>query len=411
MKKPWDVIVVGGGPAGMMCAGKAGARGLNVLLLEQNPILGKKLRITGGGRCNITNATFDHRKLLANYVEAAPFLFSTFAKHDVKDTLDFFSKLGLDTKTEAENRVFPVSERAEDVALILEKYLKENKVTCQTDVRVLSFIKKDNLITEIKTSAGDFSAKTFVIATGGTSRPETGATGDGYKWLRQLGHEVITPTPSLVPITLKEVWVEKMAGRTLPETTFSIWGDNQLIKKCRGKILFTHNGLSGPGILNASQIIGEALTQGEVVLKMNLTPTFTEEKLNQHLSALLVSETNRKIKNVIATLIPTTLTPILLNLANIEEDRKCNSITRSERHTLISLLRALPVTVNHLLGPEKAIIASGGVALTEIDFKNMRSKIYSNLYIIGDMLNIVRPSGGYSLQLCWTTGAVAGDNV
>lgn len=411
MKKIWDVIVVGGGPAGMMCAGVAGARGLNVLLLEQNPILGKKLRITGGGRCNITNATFDQRKLLSNYGEAAPFLFSAFAIHDVKDTLDFFAKLELQTKTEAENRIFPLSEKAEDVAEVLVQYLKKNKVTVEIGVKVISFTKNKNEIIDIKTSAGEFTASNFVIATGGTSRPETGATGDGYKWLKQLDHTVITPTPSLVPIVLKESWVEKMAGRTLAETTFSIWGDKQLIKKCRGKILFTHNGLSGPGILNASQIIGEALTHSTVMIKINLTPDYTEEKLNQHLRELLISEANRKIKNVIANLVPQAFVQIILTLAEVNEDRKCNSITRSERNALVSLLRALPVTVDHLLGPEKAIIASGGVALEEIDFKTMRSKLYPNLYIIGDMLNINRPSGGYSLQLCWTTGAVAGQSI
>ena len=404
----WDVVVIGGGPAGMMCAGIAAARGLSVLLLEKNPILGKKLRITGGGRCNITNATFDTRALLAKYQEAEQFLFSAFSKHDVQDTLDFFHTKNLLTKIEAENRVFPISEKAEDVAETLVAYLKQTGVTVVCNTTVLTITREGNHISGILTKSGTYHAKNYVVATGGISRPETGSTGDGYRWLSELSHHVTPPTPSLVPITLKEKFVERLAGITLKDTQISIYQNNLLIKKTSGNILFTHNGLSGPGILNSSAQIGDSLEYGPVVVKINLVSKYTEESLVDILKEASVLHANKKIKNVLTTLLPESFVDIVLDIAGIDLNKTCNTITRTERHILTQTLRGLPLTVDSLLGPDKAIIASGGVDIKEIDFRTMQSRLFNNLYIIGDVLNINRPSGGYSLQLCWTTGFVAG---
>ncbi len=410
MKDKWDVIVIGGGPAGMMSAAIAAGRGFKVLLLEKNPTTGKKLRITGGGRCNITNATFNNRTLLARYKDAEQFLFSAFAQHSVQDSLNYFTKLGLETKTEAENRIFPTSEKAEDVALALEASLKQNKVVVRTDTKVTGLNHKNGRLTSVTTTDGELSATSFILATGGTSRPETGSTGDGYKWLQKIGHQIITPLPSLVPIVAKDTWLTKISGLTLPECIISVYQDGLLVQKNTGKVLFTHQGLSGPGILNLSSVIGEGLKHGQVQLKLNLNPKYTDESLNEKLKELCINDSNKKIKNLIREIIPSGLVSPVLAQADINEERKGNTITRAERHILTNSIRGLKVNVRHLLGVEKAIIASGGVDLSEIDFKTMSSKLFPNLFIVGDLLNIDRPSGGYSLQLCWTTGFVAGNN-
>lgn len=411
MKKIWDIIVVGGGPAGMMSAGSASARGLSVLLLEKNPILGKKLRITGGGRCNITNATFDNRKLLAGYGEASSFLFSPFSKHAVQDTLKFFNKLKLLTKVEAENRVFPISEKAEDVALTLEKYLIDQKVTVITNCQIKSLELKKDEIGSLETNLGIFKAKTYILATGGNSRPETGSDGDGYKLLEKIGLKIIRPEPSLVPITLEEPRLKKLSGVSIADTKISIYQDNLLVKNSRGKILFTHNGLSGPGILNLSYLIGEGLKHGPIILKLNLTPGYSDEKLSVWLKDTLITQANKNIKNILADILTRTMAEVVLEKCNLDPKRKCNSVTRTERHLLVNTIRGFSVKVKGLLGPEKAVVASGGLDLNEINFTDMSLKKISNLHVVGDLLNINRPSGGYSLQLCWTTGFVAGSNI
>lgn len=411
MNETWDVVVIGGGPSGMMSAGTAAARGLRVLLIEKNPTLGKKLRITGGGRCNITNSTPDERTLLSRYGEADKFLFSTFSQYGVRETITFFNQQGLITKVEAENRVFPASEKAEDVALVMEKFIMDEGVSVLTNVAVKRICTEDSRVTHLETTEGDIFAKSFILATGGTSRPDTGSTGDGYSWLSNIGHKVTVPTPSLVPITIKEKWVQDISGLSLPDTNINLYQDDVLVKKASGKILFTHNGLSGPGILNLSTTIGNLLIDGEVTLKINIATEKSEEVLSEQLKDTCITHANKKIKNVLSDMIPTSLVSIVLMQNNIDGERQCNTVTRTERHQIVSTMRGLKVTVWHLLGPEKAVVASGGVALNEIDFKNMSSNLFPNLYIVGDMLDIVRPSGGYSLQLCWTTGYVAGNSV
>jgi predicted Rossmann fold flavoprotein len=408
MKEIWDIIVIGGGPAGMMSAGFAATSGRKVLLLEKNPVLGKKLSITGGGRCNITNNTKDVRALLTKYKDADKYLFSAFSQYSVEETLDFFHTLGLKTKVEAESRVFPLSEQAEDVTKTMIDFITKNGVVIKTGVEVLGLEKSANKITGIKTNKGTFEAKAYILATGGTSRPDTGSTGDGYNWLAELGHTVARPVPSLVPIAIKEKWVSKVAGLTLTDTNFSIYQNEKLVYKTSGKILFTHEGLSGPGILNNSANIGDTLEHGPVVLKINTNPEKNEEEIIASLLHGCINNPNKKIKNIVAELSINSLASIILEQAGIQEDRICNSITRQERHSLVNSIRGLEVQVSHLLGVDKAIVARGGVKLNEIDFKTMSSKLFRNFYVTGDLLDVLRPSGGYSLQLCWTTGYLAG---
>jgi predicted Rossmann fold flavoprotein len=409
----YDVAVIGGGPAGMMAAGRAAERGLKVVLLEKNDSLGKKLLITGGGRCNVTNAEFDDRALLAKFKDDGKFLFSAFSQWSVTQSLDFFHTRNMPTKVEAEKRVFPESNTAQSVWDVLVEYIKKGNVTVLSHSAVTGFeLSSDKKITGITLKGKKIiHADSFIVATGGTSRPETGSTGDGFKWLAGLGHTIIAPDASLVPVKIADDWVKRLQGVTLPSVKITLFQNEikQAVKK--GKILFTHFGVSGPTILNLSREIGELLKYGEVVISLDIMPTHDYSTLNTELQELFKREINKKIKNCLGSLLPSSLVPIIIELSGIDPDTYTHSVTREERLHLVKLLKDLRMKPTGLLGTDKAIVTSGGVALTEVDFRTMQSKLFPNLYIVGDMLNIDRPSGGYSLQLCWTTGFVAGDAV
>ncbi len=413
----WDVVVIGGGPAGMMAAGRAAQLGARVLLLEKNEGLGKKLLITGGGRCNITNADFDIRTILAKYKEAEQFLFSPFSIFGVEKSLDFFHTNGLQTKVENEKRAFPITNRAESVWNVLVENLKKHKVTVSSNSPVKKIIKEENIIKEILLENGDIvHGKNFIVATGGTSRPETGSTGDGFKWLKQIGHKVIPNNTSLVPIEIKDEWVKKLQGITLQNVRLSLFQDNEKQKvagippRATSRVLFTHFGISGPTVLNMSKDIGELLKYGEVTIELDLLPNDDYSHLNKKLQEMCKTDNKKMVKNSLSALIPSALVNIVLEKSNIAQNTTGNSLTREARITLIKTIKHVKMNVAGLLGTDKAIVSSGGVALEEIDFKTMQSRLFSNLYIIGDVLNIDRPSGGFSLQLCWTTGFVAGEN-
>ncbi len=408
----YDVAVIGGGPAGMMAAGRAAERGLKVIILEKNKGLGAKLLITGGGRCNVTNAEFDDRTLLAKFKDSDKFLFSTFAQHSVKESLDFFNSRNMPTKVEAEKRVFPVSDSAKSVWNVLVDYMKQSKVTVISNAAVSGFVQtKPGHIDAVKLKDGTVvRARSFILATGGMSHPETGSTGDGFKWLAKAGHTIAAPHAALVPIEAEDPWVRKLSGFSLPKAKITLFqnGIKQGVKK--GKVLFTHFGLSGPAVLNMSSEIDELLKYGEVVMSLDLLPEHDYGTLNEALQKLFAKDINKKFKNAIAGLIPSALIPAVLEKSNINGDTACNSITREERLHLVKVLKDMRLKPTGLLGSDKAIITSGGVALEEIDWKTMRSRLIPNLHIVGDLLNIDRPSGGYSLQLCWTTGWVAGNS-
>lgn len=405
----WDVIVVGGGPAGMMAAGRAGALGAQVLLLEKNPALGKKLLITGGGRCNVTNAETDVRKLLDKFAESGRYLFSAFAQWSVADTMEFFEKRGMPIKIEAEKRAFPASNTAQSVREVLEKYLTEGKVTVLTKSTVQSTESDGSTITGITlTNKRSLRAKRFILATGGKSHPETGSTGEGYGWLSALGHTIDEGRAALVPVAVKEERVQKAAGTSLADAKITLFQNDAKQKDLRGKVLFTHVGLSGPGILNMSRDIGELLQYDRVFIEIDTLPSLGYEKVTEQLKALLIEHSNKTIKNALKEIIAPTIANMILDAAEIDPETPCHSLPREARVRLMHTLKHLRFEVSHLLGMDKAIITAGGVTLDEIDFKTMRSLRYNNLFIVGDILNINRPSGGYSLQLCWTTGHVAG---
>lgn len=411
-EKIWDVAVIGGGPAGMMAAGRAAERGLSAILLEKNPSLGAKLLITGGGRCNVTNAELDVRTFLTKYKDGAKFLHSAFAQFSVKDALTFFHSRGMETKIENEGRVFPISDTAQSVWDVLVDYMEKGGVKIQTNAAVTGFIRNESggKITAVKTKKGEIRAKNFILATGGTSRPETGSTGDGFGWLRELGHSVIPTDPSLVPIAISDRWVTSLSGVTLPAIKLTTFQNGAKQESCKGKLLFTHFGISGPTVLNMSRDISELLKYGQVEIRLDLLPSLDYGQLNLKLQELFGREPRKLFRNSIGSIVPAALSDAILSFSKIGTQKTCNEVSREERLLLVQVLKGLPMQVKSLLGTDKAVVSSGGVALEEIDFKTMSSTKIPNLKIIGDCLNIDRPSGGYSLQLCWTTGFVAGDS-
>ena len=410
-QKHYDVIVIGGGPAGMMAAGTAAKNGKKVLLLEKNSDLGEKLKITGGGRCNITNYELDNRKLLAHYGNAAPFLFSPFSQFSVKDTFTFFEKKKLPLVTQARNRVFPKTEKAYDVYRVMKEFIKKNGVEIKYQSPVKDIHIKSGKIHAVDTQQYRYSADSVIISTGGVSYPETGSTGDGFKWMERLGQTVHTPSPDIVPLRSDDYWVKKISGTSLSFMKITFFCNQEKAFSKTGKILFTHFGLSSPLILNSSKQVADLLEQGAVTAEIDLFPDTDKGSLEKRLLKIFDQNKNKNIINALYELLPKKIAETIHDLARLENNQvKVHSLTTNERKRILDLMKHLPLSIDGLMGLDRAVIADGGIPLTEIDTKNMRSKVVSNLFIIGDMLHVNRPSGGYSLQLCWTTGFVAGNN-
>ncbi len=405
----YDVIIIGGGPAGMMAAGRAAECGARVLLLEKNDSLGRKLLISGGGRSNITNAEFDPHVFLEKFQDAAKFLYSPLSRFGVKDVTDFFAAHGVPTKIEEGGRVFPISDNSRSVFDALSHYMRQGDVTVMPNTTVSGIETADGAISGVRLGSGDIlKAGAYVLATGGTSHPETGSTGDGFVWLERIGHTIVQPRPALVPIRIRESWVHSLSGISFPEAKLTILQHGAKFAAKQGKLLFTHFGLSGPLVLNMSRDIDELLQNGEVILSLDLFPHSDIGEIDRQIQMLFDGQKNKQVKNALEGLIPPLSIPAILSIATIDPEKPVHSVKREERLALAHALKGLPMTVEGLLGEDKAIVTSGGVALAEIDFRHMRSRLYPNLYLVGDILDIDRPSGGYSLQLCWTTGFVAG---
>jgi len=404
----YDVAVIGGGPAGMMAAGRAAELGARVILLEKNPTLGKKLLLTGGGRCNLSNAEPDVRRFLAKFQDRQKFLFSPFSQFGVKETIDFFNAHGMATKIEAENRVFPASDSAQSVLDVLISYLGAGQVATRTGAAVSGWISDGEKISGLKVGGQVIKARSYILATGGKSRPDTGSTGEGFDWLRSLGHNVPDSDAALVPVKISESWVKRLAGVSLKDIKLTIYQNKKKQAEGSGKMLFTHFGVSGPLVLNMSRGLGALLKHGPAELAMDLRPGQDEAALDKELQDFLRERQNKKIRNSLSGLVPAAMAPVLIEIAGLDPAKAVNLMKREERLALVRLMKRLPMTATGLMGLDKAVVTSGGVDLQEVDLKTMRSRLYPNLYLIGDVLNIDRPSGGYSLQLCWTTGYVAG---
>ena len=409
----FDVIVIGGGASGMMAAGRAGERGLRVLLIEKNKLLGEKLRISGGGRCNITNATYDVRTFLNYYGKAAPFLFSVFSQFSVKDTFSFFESHGLPLVVQARNRAFPHTEKAVDVCNVLAKYMRDGKVTIKTGTTVKKITHENNQITSVVTSLGTYTAKNYILSTGGVSHPETGSTGDGFKWLSDIGHNIKSPTPTIVPIAVSDEWVHMLSGISLSFMKITFFLDDKKAFSKTGKVLFTHFGLSGPLILNSAIKIGEMLEGGHVTAKIDAYPDTEIGTLDKTITKAFDLYKNKMLKNILKEIVPEGIAPgvELILSKHFDVSTKVHSITKEQRRIIVDTLKALPITVTSLMGYDRAVVADGGISLEDVDMKTMCTKKYPNLFVTGDLLHINRPTGGQSLQLCWTTGFVAGSNV
>lgn len=407
----YDVIVIGGGAAGMMAAGRAASRGRRVLVLEKNGVLGKKLSITGGGRCNITNHQEDIHALLGNYGEAEKFLYSSFSQFGVKETFAFFAERGLPLVTQAKNRVFPQTEHAPDVVRVLTEYLQAGKVTVQLHADVEGFEVDEQKIVGVRVNGEILSAASYILATGGASHPETGSTGDAFEWLKHIGHTVAQPTPAVVPIMVSDNWVHQLSGVSFDDVKMNLMVDGVKQFQLKGRILCTHFGLSGPLILNSATRIAQLFPEGEVTAGIDVFPTMDVGAVDRHITSIFDQNKNRDLGNVMKIIAPTgTSRSILALLPELNPEGKVHSVTKVQRKALATLLKSLPVHITGLMGMDRAVIVDGGATLDQIDGRTYRSRIHDNLFFIGDVLHINRPSGGFSLQLCWTSGWVAGSN-
>jgi hypothetical protein len=407
-EQKFDVAVIGGGPAGMMAAGRTAELGAKVVLIEKNKSLGRKLLITGKGRCNITQAEFDDREFIEKLGKNGKFLFSSLNAFGPRKVIEFFKERGLKTKTERGGRVFPASDKAVDVLNILADYLKKNNVKIVLDQEVLGFDFSKEKIESVKLKNETIFADNFILAVGGKTYPITGSTGDGYGWAKEAGHVIIEPNPSLVPIKIKEEWVKDLQGLSLRNISINIFQNNKKQDSKFGEMLFTHFGISGPIILDASKEIGELLKKGEVKIEIDLKPALDLSQLDRRLLRDFEGNQKKDFKNYLPELLPQKMIETFLKLSEIDPHKKLHFITKEERKKILHLLKEMKLTVEGLLGFDQAIITSGGVDLKEVDSKTMQSRKIENLYLTGEILNLDGPTGGYNLQICWSTGYAAG---
>lgn len=396
----------------MMAAGRAGEKGAQVLLLEKNAKLGTKLGVTGKGRCNITNAEFDDRKLIAKYGRNGRFLFSGLNKFGVQEMLDFLNQRGVPTKIERGNRVFPQSDKSADVIGALTKYLRKNKVTVQTNtvVKLITCVGKQ--IDHVVLSDGQkMKAEKYAICTGGQGHPITGSSGEAYPWLKKMGHQITDLAPAIVPIILQERWIKELEGLSLKNVTISPYQNGKKILSSFGEALFTDNGLSGPIAIDMSKAVGQSLTKGKVELHLDFKPALDFPALDKRLQRDFALLNNKLFRNSLTALLPKKLIPVMIKLSKIDPDKKVNAISQEERKRLVHLIKDFTLQVKNLAGFNRAIVTSGGVDLKEVDPRTMQSKVIDNLYLAGEILDLDGPTGGYNLQMCWTTGYCLGDSI
>ncbi|MDK2835375.1 MAG: hypothetical protein PWP21_152 [Thermosediminibacterales bacterium] len=401
------VVVIGGGAAGMIAAGRAASLGSDTLLLEKNNILGKKLLITGKGRCNITNSG-NIRELIENIPGNGKFLYSAFNYFSNKDLIKLLESLGLKVKYERGKRVFPITDRSKDVVNTLISYLKKNNVKVHTNKKAEKIKISNGKILGVETSQGEFfKTDSIIIATGGMSYPATGSTGDGYRMAKELGHTIIPLKPSLVPLTTKENWVKNVQGLTLKNVKVSAFRNNHKISEEFGEMLFTHFGVSGPVILTMSRDIVQGISD-KIKISIDLKPALNESKLDTRLQRDFKEFDKRMFKNSLTKLLPKSLIPIVIKLSDIPPNKKINQITKQERLKLIRILKGLELNINGYRPIEEAIVTSGGVSVKEINPKTMESKLIKGLFFAGEVIDVDGLTGGFNLQAAFSTGFVAG---
>lgn len=400
------VLVIGGGAAGMMAAIFAAGLGAATALLEPNERLGKKLNITGKGRCNVTNDSACE-ELIAHVIRNGKFLYSTFSRWDGHDTMRFFESLGVPLKVERGKRVYPVSDRSFDISAALERELRRLNVRVIRD-RAVALLVSDGHISGAKGERERYDADAVVVATGGISYPATGSTGDGYRLARQVGHTIITPRASLVPLESDDPDCAAMQGLSLRNVTLSVRNQkNKVVFEELGELLFTHFGLSGPLVLSASAHMRD-FEKDRYRLVIDLKPALDEKKLDERLLRDFTTRSNQNFDHVLGGLVPRSMIPVIVRRTGIPASAKANSVTKEQRRMLLEVLKAFSVPVTGPRGVEEAIVTSGGVKVTEIDPITMASKLVSGLYFAGEVLDVDACTGGFNLQIAWATGKAAG---
>lgn len=406
--EPTDLVVVGGGPAGMMCACQAAKRGIGVVLLEPNEKLGRKLRITGKGRCNLTN-NCDIKTVMANIPGDGRFLYSALNRFPPDDVMAFFQENGLLLKTERGNRVFPQSDNANDVADCMASLCRKAGVRFVKSA-AKQIITDNGAVSGVMTGEGYIPCRAAAICTGGVSYPLTGSTGAGYRFAEQLGHSVTPPRPSLVPLESGDAYCAEMQGFSLKNVTLSLFENDKRIYRELGEMLFTHFGVSGPLVLTASahmRNVGSAAYRLEIDLK----PGLDEKKLDARLLRDFEKYANKEFKNALGDLLGHAMIPVVIRLSGIPEDARVNSITREQRLRLLHLLKAFPVGITGTRPIDEAIVTAGGVNTKEINPRSMQSKLVRGLYFAGEILDLDAYTGGFNLQIAWSTGYVAGNSI
>ena len=404
------ILVVGGGAAGMMAAVTAARNGKKVRLIEKNEKLGKKLFITGKGRCNITNAA-DIEDLFSAVVSNPKFLYSSFYSMTNDQVIDFFEELGVKTKVERGGRVFPESDHSSDVIRALEQEMKRLGVEIRLRAEAEEILAEDGRVTGVRLSSGkELHADAVIIATGGISYPSTGSTGDGYRFARECGHKVAVLSPALVPMEVKEWYARELMGLSLRNVEIRITDGKKKLYEEFGEMLFTHYGVTGPVILSASSIVGKKLREHPLTLHIDLKPALTEEQLDKRMLREFEANHNRQFKNAVDSLFPSKLKPVIVELSGIQEDKKVNEVTKEERLHFVRLIKDFSMTLTGMRGYNEAIITKGGVSVKEIDPGTMESKLVNGLYFAGEVLDLDAVTGGYNLQIAWSTGYLAGLN-
>ena len=403
-----DVVVIGGGASGMMCSAVAAERGLDVILLEPNKILGRKLRITGKGRCNVTN-NCDIKEFLTNIPGDGRFLYSALNRLSPRDTMELFEGLGLKLKTERGNRVFPVSDTANDVAGTLQRYMHRNGVRIER-CSAKHILTENSAVVGVQTDAGVIDCRAAVICTGGLSYPLTGSKGAGYKMAQELGHTVNECRPSLVPLESDNEYCAQMQGFSLRNVTLSAFEDGKLIYKELGEMLFTHFGVSGPLVLSASSHMRN-FGKANYTLLIDLKPALDEKKLDARLLRDFEKYANRDFANSLGDLAGKAMIPVLIELSGIPADTKVNSITREQRHALLTLFKNFPVSISGPRPIDEAIVTSGGVSTKEINPRTMESKLISGLHFAGEVMDLDAYTGGFNLQIAWSTAYTAANSL
>lgn len=403
-----DVIVIGGGAAGLMAAGTAAESGKSVILIEKNSILGKKLLITGKGRCNITNACDDVETLLENVTTNRSFLYSAFYGFTNFDTIEFFNSLGVETKIERGARVFPVSDKSRDVADALSKFIKRNNVKVLHD-KVCEILTENGCVNGVLCEKNaSVYAPSVIVTTGGASYQGTGSTGDGYRWAEKLGHTIKPIVPSLVPLEVEEKWAYDLMGLSLKNVEITVINEkNKKIYKDFGEMMFAHFGLTGPIILSASAHM-RSMEKGKFKIKLDLKPALDEKTLDARIVKDFQKYANRDFINSLSDLVPQMLIEQIVYLSGIDPRKKTNSVTKEERRRLVEVIKGIEFAVSDFCPIEQAIITSGGVSTKEIDSSTMESKIVKGLYFAGEVIDVDAYTGGFNLQIAFSTGRLAG---